>query len=221
MPASLSADNNILAASSWVHSDPAVYENEGHETLYEICVWNLTKGSLLTKLQNRFSDNFTLSLDGTQLAVFMDDGSPWIWNVTPNSTATLLAGATEEELTWGGPFAFSPDGQTIAFGSRKQGIVRLWNTTSGNPIAILHEGMESIGTMTFSPDGSLLVVGDANDGQGRLQVWSVLDGILLTTLEGGGAKAVQLAFIDEGRYLLAGMQDGTVRLWGVATELPN
>ena len=221
VPASLSADNNILAASSWVHSDPAVYENEGHETLYEICVWNLTKGSLLTKLQNRFSDNFTLSLDGTQLAVFMDDGSPWIWNVTPNSTATLLAGATEEELTWGGPFAFSPDGQTIAFGSRKQGIVRLWNTTSGNPIAILHEGMESIGTMTFSPDGSLLVVGDANDGQGRLQVWSVLDGILLTTLEGGGAKAVQLAFIDEGRYLLAGMQDGTVRLWGVATELPN
>ncbi len=221
VPASLSADNNILAASSWVHSDPAVYENEGHETLYEICVWNLTKGSLLTKLQNRFSDNFTLSLDGTQLAVFMDDGSPWIWNVTPNSTATLLAGATEEELTWGGPFAFSPDGQTIAFGSRKQGIVRLWNTTSGNPIAILYEGMESIGTMTFSPDGSLLVVGDANDGQGRLQVWSVLDGILLTTLEGGGAKAVQLAFIDEGRYLLAGMQDGTVRLWGVATELPN
>ena len=96
-----------------------------------------------------------------------------------------------------------------------------WNTTSGNPIAILYEGMESIGTMTFSPDGSLLVVGDANDGQGRLQVWSVLDGILLTTLEGGGAKAVQLAFIDEGRYLLAGMQDGTVRLWGVATELPN
>lgn len=221
VPPSLSADNNVLAASSWVHSDPAVYEDEGHETLYELCVWNLTEGSLLAKLRNLSRDDFTLSLDGTQLAVFMDDGSPWIWNVTTNSPVTVLAGATEEELTWGGPFAFSPDGQTIAFGSRKQGIVRLWDTISGNPIAVLHEGMEGVGTMAFSPDGSLLVVGDDNNGQGRVQVWSVLDGVLLTTVEGGGAKAVRLAFIDEGRYLLAGMEDGTVRLWGVAAELSN
>lgn len=223
VPPSLSADNKVLAASSWVHSDPAVYENGGHETLYEICVWNLTEGSLLAKLRNRFSDDFTLSLDGTQLAVYMDDGSPWIWNVATNSPVTVLAGATEEELTRGGPFAFSPDGQTIAFGSREQGIVRLWNVASGDPIAILHEGMESVGTMAFSPDGSLLVIGEEDfaDGQGRLQVWSILDGVLITTLEGGGKRAIQLAFIDGGRNLLAGMQDGTIRLWGVPTEFSN
>jgi WD40 repeat protein len=68
--------------------------------------------------------------------------------------------------------------------------------------------------VAFSPDGSLLAMGNADN---RLRLWNALDYRELLLCEGHESWVSSIAFSPDGQFLASGSLDQTVKLWSVAT----
>ncbi len=108
----------------------------------------------------------------------------------------------------------SPDGTRIAtFGN--DGVIRLSDAATGEPIAPLHGHIRAVTGVAFSPDGRLLA-SSSNDG--TIQLWDATvtqDSGSLATLTGHNGGVTSVAFNADGTLLASAGYDGTVRLWGI------
>ncbi|MDZ4658536.1 MAG: protein kinase [Bythopirellula sp.] len=150
--------------------------------------------------------------DGSRLATGAGDGTVRIWDV---ATGTQLLEITGTGYT--AALAVSADGQWLVSGSAGNDA-QLWNTNSGERIAVLegHEG--PITAARFSANGEWLATGD-DRGRGCLwqrdpqsQVWSQVH-----WLDGHSRTITGLAFADGDRVLVSSSGDNTCGQWDVAT----
>jgi len=77
------------------------------------------------------------------------------------------------------------------------------------------EPIESIASMTLSPDGKYLAVGSFS---GQIRVWNVAGSKLLLNIKGHSRAAWSLAFSSDGMLLASGGYDGMVKLWQIVEE---
>ncbi|MFQ5858691.1 MAG: WD40 repeat domain-containing protein, partial [Anaerolineae bacterium] len=130
--------------------------------------------------------------------------------------------------------AFSPDGQTLASGSRDNTII-LWDTST-----VLSAGVASGGTsgqrlaghsdvvwsVAFSPDGQTLASSSCGElsvyegcRQGEIRLWDVATGRLIGQPLAGHTDVVwSVAFSPDGQSLASGSDDTTIMLWDVSLE---
>ncbi|WP_423509375.1 trypsin-like peptidase domain-containing protein [Streptomyces xinghaiensis] len=109
--------------------------------------------------------------------------------------------------------AVSPDGNTLATGSRDR-TVRLWDVRTHRLRATLTGHSRSVGSVAFSPDGKTLATG----GEDRtVRLWDVRTHRRLATLTGSASPVV---FSPDGKTLATGGDQGRVRLWDVRTRRP-
>ena len=142
--------------------------------------------------------------------------------LTGHELTTLQFSRGIEQLT------FSPDGETVAFGS--WGEIHLWNTETGDELNIPLtdwtrvdweadiNNIPHVNTLAFSPDGMTLVSGT---DQGGIQTWNAETGEALAVI----AKPMEhenlgyisaLRFSPDGTLLAAGVHS-QIRLWEVDT----
>ena len=210
-----------------------------------ICVWDAETGDqkrslhLHKFLYRRFS-RVAFSPDGQTLAAGLDD-IVRLWDTATGELESSLAGGRFGNV-WS--LALSPDGRTLATGqksldvghSERDGIVRLWDTATGDLQGTSSVGIRRPTSLAFSPDGRTLAVGhlDSGFGSGARGWVSLLDA---ETLEfkrdlgrhprGAGLEyGVEcVAFSADGGTLAIGrsIDDwwgfvyGTLRLWNVNT----
>jgi WD40 repeat protein len=115
--------------------------------------------------------------------------------------------------------AFSPDGKTLATGSRDRVII-LWDVDSREPLGSPLEGHEGwVMGLAWSPDGRTLASASAD---GTVRLWragELLDGTeghaepAGPPLVGHGNWVNDLAFSPDGTMLATASSDHTVRLW--------
>ena len=145
--------------------------------------------------------------------------------------------------------AFSPDGTLIATGgifskSKQPGIYKnvivLWDFNTGKVVNILGKDndMGRIYSLSFNSEGNFLVSGSGRNNSadtvynktshnlltssmegGKVRVWDIKDGTLLTTLEGDEYITHTVAFSPDGNIFAAGNQDGTIKLWDTKTYM--
>jgi WD40 repeat protein len=110
--------------------------------------------------------------------------------------------------------AFSPDG-TTALTAGEDGVVRLWETETGQAAG---PGLAQPGPVfaaAFSPDGKTVLTGSGGDAAARL--WDVQTRKLLAAPLRHHGPVFAVAFSPDGKTALTGSTDGTARLWDVRT----
>lgn len=131
---------------------------------------------------------------------------------------------------------FSPDGKTIAGGSRE--AIHLWDTSTGTQLRVCTlERLAASVTLVFSPDSKILVstVGGtvlefpdgavriagggwitettSARGSGVIQLWDSRTGELLSSHTGHTENINTLAFSKDQKTLASASADGTILLW--------
>jgi DNA-binding SARP family transcriptional activator/WD40 repeat protein len=109
---------------------------------------------------------------------------------------------------------FSPDGRRLAAAGREQGV-EVYDVASGRRVARppLDEMARSV---SFSPDGRLLFVGQYN-GTGMFfstENWQPAG----PGIRGHGQRILNARFTSDGQTLATSSADGTVQLWDVASR---
>lgn len=161
----------------------------------------LHKGPMLAIAALAFSPD----RDGKRLVLAASDNGLHkllLWQA--DTGAEKLEIDTEESVN---ALVFSPNGRQIASGSLF-GRVETWDAESGKKIS-QGQMQESVSGISYSPDGTRIVswggatidISDANTGAE----------ILALHIEGQSTKYA--CFSPDGKRLLAGCVDGTVRIW--------
>lgn len=103
---------------------------------------------------------------------------------------------------------FAPDGSLVAVAA-SDGLVRLWNTTTGIVAPEFEASSVAVNALDFSPDGSQLVTADA---AGDVRAWLLPEGRQIATASTGGTSVLCCRFSPNGELIATGGETG-VRLW--------
>ncbi|MEV6302359.1 hypothetical protein AB0M02_23290 [Actinoplanes sp. NPDC051861] len=179
---------------------------------------DLTGGTAMTDL--------VFSRDGATVAALADEGV-FLWDVPSGGFRHLLAAAAPTDRL--GPLVFSPDGRlaaaTVAYSvseiTSRIGV-RLWDMRTGRVVADMRTSRE-FGAVTdvanlsgwwwaFSPDGGLIAMPGSGD---TAELRETTTGQVVQRLTGHTGEVTAGTFTPNGRVLITGSTDETVRLWEV------
>ncbi|MBW4464529.1 MAG: WD40 repeat domain-containing protein [Pegethrix bostrychoides GSE-TBD4-15B] len=144
---------------------------------------------------------------GNLLASGSQDRSVRLWSADTGKLLGSLAGHT----SWIWSVAFSPTQLTLASSSEDR-TIRIWEIASQRQLQVLTGHQDAVLSLLYSPDGSLW----SGSLDGTLKHWSP-EGSCLQTLSGHGGGIWSVALSLDGRLLVSGSQDQTLKLWDAAS----
>jgi WD40 repeat protein len=148
-----------------------------------------------------------------------------LWDVRTGQLIRTFEGSTVGHL------AISPDGRHVAATSGN--LLKLWDRDTGRLLRTL-EHEDTVHAVAFSPDGRRVLSGNARWVRGAeddphygkiiLRLWDIDTGLLIRTFETPGdphpsyhSPNVSVAFSPDGRIVISGAGDGTIKVWGADT----
>lgn len=182
-------------------------------------LWEVASGSIVQTFAGRLG---TLSPDGTMVAVIAEDDE------TLMEKLVVMDAISGEEIQsiydlFQFPFyssiRFSPDGRTLVFESQS---VVIWNIAEWRMERTI-QTMTGGETLAFSPTGNMLATA-SKFSAAIIELWSPETGELIHTIGPIGNPEIRMrvktaSFSPDGRFLAAGLDDGTVRVWETTTWL--
>lgn len=207
---------SFSAHHGWIYS--LAFSHDGKSLAsaspYDVCLWRVANGDRLAKLERAatvvaFSPTAPVLATGSKVT---------LWDAQTQERQREL----DEQVSYAGALAFSPDGKTLAVGN-KDGLIRLWNADNGKELGVGggHQGL--VRSLDFSPDGNLLASTSGHDG--TLRLWGPASGLQLrqTLLRGPDRRGYEdsdlkcVRFSPDGKTLAVTTSAGKVRVMDVAS----
>jgi WD40 repeat protein len=196
----------------------AVNETNERKKGSRIRVWNTATGK---EIHN-------YSVNPVQDVMFLPDGKAIVALAGDRSSIYLFENAGGKvirrfrvpqgiERLWSSPnlesFALSPDGRTlVALASRS---IYQWDVASGKVVRVLQlRWLHETPSLTFTPNGAQLIVAESR----HFTLWDLATGKEIHPTAGHTDSVGFLEFSSDGQYLLSTAEDGTTRLWHVASR---
>ena len=175
-----------------------------------VCLWDAETGRLIKmfKGDSGCDVNVAFSPDGKTLLSGCWNGGAHRWDV---ETLEPLETELEGGESGASSVAYSPDGTTIAgvVAGRK---MRIWDAETGRQKWLLI-APTTAEIAHFSPDGKTLAVG----GSLETMFWDLETGAEIVPLKGHTGAAASLTFSLDGKKVVSGSHDKTVRIWDADT----
>ncbi|MFN0056132.1 MAG: protein kinase domain-containing protein [Planctomycetales bacterium] len=176
----------------------------------ELKLWDTSTGQPMVTLQGHtdYVNAVAFSPDGRQVVSSSVDQSIKLWNARLADVPLTLNGRS-----WG----VSPDGRWILFSdNRLVGALQLFDLIAGSMVN-LENGGSAVQDAAFSADGRQII----SASETSLTLWDAETGRKLRSFQGDsegglvGARTVQ--FSPDGRRIVGGGIDNTLRVWEAAT----
>ena len=178
----------------------------------EILVWNLASQNPSGKLKSQEALVITMkySADGKRLLQGGSEGLAVSWNLSKQSEETVFRGHRGMILS----LAAASNSDLIATGGWDHSV-RLWDAKSGQMIGALPKHANAVESVAFSPDSRML----ATAANGVIKLWSVSEELgFASTLSAHRSRLNAIAFSPDGVLLGTAGEEGSVRLWDVASR---
>ncbi|HZU34461.1 MAG TPA: PQQ-binding-like beta-propeller repeat protein [Gemmataceae bacterium] len=207
----LPKQRNMVFAVAWTAKPNLVVSTEAGGTL-RFWDWTTSQEQRSIPLRGNCSV-LQVSADGNLLAAG-DSAGAYIWDLTTGKERRF-AGSLPH-------FGFTADGRTLVTKSWRENVIRIWDTVSGEEVALLPtEGKRhTIADLSYwclSPDGAVLA-GITPDQ--TIELWELCSGKRRRHFVGHDGMTIRcLAFSADGRTLFSGATDTTVLAWDVARRL--
>lgn len=173
-------------------------------------VWDADSGRLLLELHGHASstESVAFSPRGHQIVTGDTDGTVTLWDAESGVQLRTFQGHTGEVEA----LAFSSTGEQFASGSSDRSI-RVWDLETAQETMLYRTG-GPVAWLSFSRDGRSL----ASFGGRSVKVWA-LEGAKDVLMLDHGGRALDCEFSPDGNRIASCGDDGTIKIWDVATGM--
>jgi WD40 repeat protein len=181
--------------------------------LAELYVYDTETGNKVHSLSGY--NTMTYAPDGKTLVSDNIDYGIYVWDAVNGKK--LVSPAAD----WIYDVAFSPDGKTIAIAGvevhqmkkDRQNVISFFDPSTYQMQPQKFNGQPAVlSKLRYSPDGTMLASVDAH---GNVRIWNAVTGEVVKEIRESVPGPVQLAFMANGRTLILGGGDGTLRFYEV------
>jgi WD40 repeat protein/serine/threonine protein kinase len=183
-------------------------------------VWNAGSGEKVGTLDthSREITGVVFSRDGEHLATASRDGIVKLWDAKrldkehfeekrEPRIATIRARVAGPGLN----VAFSPDGRRLTTGGEAN-TVKIWDVQNGRLLRTLEGHNGDVYTVAFSPDDDGRWIASGGEDS-AVKIWDSHTGTLIRSFRGHTGLVSSVAFSPDGRRLVSGSRDHTVKVW--------
>jgi len=197
----------------------AIYDESSDENsnVKIICFFDANTGKLIRYFFANGAGNIAFSPDGKRVVNSLSD-IIIIWDpVTGQEILTI-----SEDVRWANFIAFTPDGKYIISNvySKQKTVpfINIYDANTGKKKTIISTKPELYSPIAISPDGNLIVfVPDNKKTIGLFDITADKEIKTISGFSGHTDNIKSLAFSPDGKIIVSGSADKSIKLWDVAT----
>ncbi len=171
-------------------------------------LWDTATGALIAVLSGHqgIVTSVAFSANGAQLATGSEDQTVRLWNAADGQLISVVPypAAVSEVF-------YSPDGAVLFVDC---GELNRFDVMRGTALPLIGGPEQPLGHPVLSPDGTLVAGIETRDNRSwTVGLWNIGQRTQEARLAGHTAIITSINFSADGRYILTGAHDQTVRLW--------